>query len=201
MVGRPRIATGIVKLTGIIFGLVTLGAVALLDHLTRYELELSTYYLLPVVVTAWFGGRWAGIAFALVAGLLWVYVDYQFGGSYTSESYRYWRILMVFGRFVVGSMLFSQLRISLDLAKRLANEKAEALRELEQATAKLRELEGSFQTVCSWTKKIKDGEEWITLEEYLRRHLKIEVTHGISPEGRDRFWGRTPMDAGPKSQR
>lgn len=189
------------KFVGIILGLFLLGVVAVSDHLTRYELGLSTYYLLPVVATAWFGGRWAGLACALVAGLLWVYVDYQFGSHYTSESYRYWRIFMMFGRFLGGALIISQLRISLGLAKRLAEEKEQALRELEAATAKLRELQGSFQTVCSWTKKIKDGEEWITLEEYLRRHLKIEVTHGISPEGRDHFWGKTPLDGGTTSRR
>ena len=201
MAPGPRIATGIVKLAGFILGLALLGVVAVSDHLTRYELGLSTYYLLPVVATAWFGGRWAGIGTALVAGLLWVYIDYQFGSHYTSESYRYWRIFMIFGRFLGGALIISQLRISLELAKRLAEEKEQALRDLESATAKLRELQGSFQTVCSWTKKIKDGDEWITLEEDLRRHLKIEVTHGISPEGRDRFWGKTNLNAGTTSEK
>ncbi len=179
------------KLTGFIAALVLLGAVALADHFTQYELGLRTYYLMPVAIAAWFSGRWPGFGLAAIAGFVWVYVDYHTGSHYTSESYRFWKIGMIFLRFGIGALLLSQLRHSLDLAKQLARDKEAALIELKEATAKLRELEGSLQTVCSWTKKIKDGDECITLEEYLRRYLKIEVTHGISPEGRTKFWNPT----------
>ena len=176
------------KYFGFAASILLIGVLVIVDRLTSYELVLSTYYLGPVVIAAWFSGRWSGLAVAMIAGLLWVYIDYHSNTRYTAEYLRYWKIAMVFVRFSIGALLLSQLRSSLDLAKQLTREKDAALVELNKATAKIRELEGSFQTVCSWTKKIKDGDEWITLEEYLRRHLKIEVTHGISPEGRSLFW-------------
>lgn len=37
-------------------------------------------------------------------------------------------------------------------------------------------------TVCAWSKTIRDGHEWITFEEYLRRKFGMAITHGISQE-------------------
>lgn len=37
-------------------------------------------------------------------------------------------------------------------------------------------------TVCAWSKTIRDGNEWITFEEYLRRKFGMAITHGISRE-------------------
>jgi len=77
---------------------------------------------------------------------------------------------------------------SLELSKRLTKEREVALCESQEANAKLRELEGSFQTICAWTHLIKDGDEWITLEQYLERHMKVRLTHGMSPEGQRLFF-------------
>lgn len=93
----------------------------------------------------------------------------------------------------------AQLKESLELSKRLAAERETALRETQEANAKLRELEGTFQTICAWTHRIKDEDEWISLEEYLERHLKVHLTHGISPEGRQMLWQGTPKDKGAKA--
>jgi hypothetical protein len=79
-----------------------------------------------------------------------------------------------------------QLRQSLDECKRLAVEKEAALVEMREAGRKLRALEGTLQTVCAWTRKIKDGDDWIDLERYIERHLKIRLSHGMSPEAYQR---------------
>ena len=92
----------------------------------------------------------------------------------------------------------AQLKESLDLSKRLAEERETALREAQEANAKLRELEGTFQTICAWTHRIKDDGEWISMEEFLERHLKVHLTHGISPEGHQMLWQGSPKDSGAK---
>jgi hypothetical protein len=61
-------------------------------------------------------------------------------------------------------------------------EKEAALKSLSESTAELRAYEGQFQTICAWTNQIKDGEEWISFPEFLTRHLRAQITHGISPE-------------------
>ncbi|MFO1496957.1 MAG: CHASE3 domain-containing protein [Verrucomicrobiota bacterium] len=44
---------------------------------------------------------------------------------------------------------------------------------------RVRRLE-KFVTVCAWTQMVKDGDQWISFEEYLQRRFRIQTTHGIS---------------------
>ena len=39
-----------------------------------------------------------------------------------------------------------------------------------------------FVTVCAWTGQVKDGTEWIRLDEYLQKHFGMSVSHGVSRE-------------------
>ncbi len=44
---------------------------------------------------------------------------------------------------------------------------------------------GRLVTVCAWSRTIQFQGEWLTLEEYLARRFKVNVTHGISPQQLD----------------
>jgi hypothetical protein len=37
-------------------------------------------------------------------------------------------------------------------------------------------------TVCAWSKTVRDGDEWVSFEQYLERRFGVRVTHGLSPE-------------------
>jgi CHASE3 domain sensor protein len=39
-----------------------------------------------------------------------------------------------------------------------------------------------FVTICAWTGQVKDGEDWIRLDEYLQRRFGLSVSHGVSRE-------------------
>jgi CHASE3 domain len=39
-----------------------------------------------------------------------------------------------------------------------------------------------FVTVCAWTGQVKDGNEWIRLDEYLQQRFGMSVSHGVSRE-------------------
>ena len=41
---------------------------------------------------------------------------------------------------------------------------------------------GSRVTMCAWTRKFRVGEQWVTVEQFLRERLGVTVTHGISDE-------------------
>ncbi len=41
---------------------------------------------------------------------------------------------------------------------------------------------GETLTVCAWTNRVKLGNEWVPLEEYLKRKFGLKISHGISPE-------------------
>ena len=50
------------------------------------------------------------------------------------------------------------------------------------AVANLTALRRQLLTACAWTNRIKVGEQWMTLHDFLERFLDIRVTHGISPQ-------------------
>lgn len=37
-------------------------------------------------------------------------------------------------------------------------------------------------TVCAWSKSVKYKNEWLSFEEYLKRHHNLSISHGIAPE-------------------
>lgn len=39
-----------------------------------------------------------------------------------------------------------------------------------------------FVTICAWTGQVKDGNDWIRLDEYLQRRFGMSVSHGVSRE-------------------
>jgi CHASE3 domain sensor protein len=39
-----------------------------------------------------------------------------------------------------------------------------------------------FVTICAWTGQVKDGNDWIRLDEYLQQRFGMSVSHGVSRE-------------------
>jgi len=39
-----------------------------------------------------------------------------------------------------------------------------------------------FLRLCAWCRKVGQGEEWISVEEFLHEELGTQTTHGICPE-------------------
>jgi CHASE3 domain sensor protein len=39
-----------------------------------------------------------------------------------------------------------------------------------------------FVTICAWTGQVKDGNDWIRLDEYLQQRFGLSVSHGVSRE-------------------
>lgn len=55
-----------------------------------------------------------------------------------------------------------------------------------KAASRIRSLE-TILTVCTYTKKVNLPDEgWQTIEEFMRRHLGIAVSHGIEPDYYDK---------------
>jgi len=71
--------------------------------------------------------------------------------------------------------------------KRKNAELERTVKELQQALAEVRTLQGLLP-MCAWCRKVRtDDEYWETLEQYIRDHTDITFTHGICPECRKRL--------------
>ena len=68
-----------------------------------------------------------------------------------------------------------------NLAAALA-EKAQLLAELQTSAAELQKLQHQMLTVCAWTKRIRYNGEWMNADEFLHKHLQLNLTHGVSEE-------------------
>ncbi|MEA2063215.1 MAG: hypothetical protein U9P14_05935 [Gemmatimonadota bacterium] len=56
-----------------------------------------------------------------------------------------------------------------------------------RALKKIKYLEG-FLPVCSFCKRIRVGEQWIPIEEYIRDNSEAEFTHGLCPECVEKYY-------------
>ncbi len=52
--------------------------------------------------------------------------------------------------------------------------------------ARNQELHDALVTICAWTHKVKDGNNWIPIAEFLRSRFGIQVSHSISPDELER---------------
>ena len=91
-------------------------------------------------------------------------------------------------RFFVDQIIdISALREAEGRAVAEAKTKQRLYEELARTNAELHHLQNQLLTVCAWTKRIRAGEEWQTIEDFLTTRLHLKVTHGISDEARQEF--------------
>jgi len=63
-----------------------------------------------------------------------------------------------------------------------AEEKRRLYEQLQQATQEVHRLQQDLVTVCAWTKQVRVGNEWKSLEDFLTERLHLRLSHGISDE-------------------
>ncbi len=77
------------------------------------------------------------------------------------------------------------LAITIDMAlykHKMEEERRRLTRELQEALAKIKKLEGLIP-ICAWCKKIRDDQGfWAGVEEYIGRHSGATFTHGMCPD-------------------
>ena len=51
---------------------------------------------------------------------------------------------------------------------------------------RLHYLEG-FLRVCAWCRKVGQGDDWISIEEYVEKNFKAQTSHGMCPACSQKF--------------
>jgi diguanylate cyclase (GGDEF)-like protein len=99
-------------------GLALVGGV---DYAMRsYEASVALFYLGPVALATWYGGRRMGIGIALLCAGSWYVADQAAGHAYPYPGIAIWNAFVRLGFFLVTSVLLSALRRSLRSQQRLA---------------------------------------------------------------------------------
>ena len=103
--------------TGIVLVLL-LGAI---DYITGYELSFALFYLIPIALVAWFGGRRLGLLISTASAIAWFGADFFSGARYSNPTIYVWNTLLRLGFFWVVTLLLSALqeayKINQDLAQ------------------------------------------------------------------------------------
>ena len=130
---------------------ISLALVCYLDYTTGYELSISLFYLIPILLCGWNYGRSTVVATALLIGIGYWLTDKLSGHTYSHESFRIWNSFNRFAVLLVVGLVTHRLRIVLNEKERINDELKKSLEELSRSTEEIRKLQSGLQTVCAWT--------------------------------------------------
>lgn len=104
-----------------------LGLVGALDWWTGPELAFSIIYLVPVGLSAWFGGRWVGLFISAMAAVVWTYLDILDGRPYSNPFIPYWNGSVRLGIFSIMAWLLDLVRNLTSNLQHLVEQRTAAL--------------------------------------------------------------------------
>jgi len=145
-------------------GLVLTAIIGTLDFWTGFEVSLSPWYLVPILLVAWYAGRSYGFIVAAVSAVVWLWADLAAGHIYQNPLVPYWKTVAIFGEFLVAAILADQLKQDFETKDRL-------VKELSEAMVNIKVLRGLIP-ICAWCKEIRDDSGyWQEIEAYLAERL------------------------------
>ncbi len=100
-------------------GLALISMIAVLDHFSGPKLSFAILYLVPIGLSAWWGGFAQGIFMSMVCAISWQIVGLA-DDSDIGPAILLWNGITRFGVFAITSSLLSRLRVSLYVEKKLA---------------------------------------------------------------------------------
>ena len=107
-----RPATRASSVLNVLACLALVGAVAMADHATGYDIRLAILYLVPITIATWRVGRSAGILVAATASVSWL-VTFESLHRYEHPFYFYWEGVILAATFLIVVLLLSSLRAAL----------------------------------------------------------------------------------------
>ncbi|NJN21781.1 MAG: diguanylate cyclase [Leptolyngbya sp. RL_3_1] len=93
--------------------------VSTIDFLVRIDMGLSIFYLLPVMIAAWFIGPRVGLAMACLCTLAWFHAD-GVAKDYPLAFLPYWNAAVRFGFFAIVTSLLATLNEAYQREQQLA---------------------------------------------------------------------------------
>ncbi len=159
-----------VSLTGLC--LIAVASICLVDLLSGPDIGFSLFYLIPVVVAAWYVGRGPGVILAVAAALAWLFADTMNRGA-VSLAASTWNGFTRLVIFIAIALLLDRQRTS---AARLAvvdRQREDFLRVLDH------ELPRPVEAIAELAKKLdrntpERSEDRVTVQELQRRAQELQ---------------------------
>ena len=96
------------------------GLVGVADFLTGSEISFSIFYVAPIALAAWYGGRLVGIVTAGLACVAWLAADLLSVVEISHVLIPFWNAAVRLSFFATIAVMVSEIHRRLDYAKRLA---------------------------------------------------------------------------------
>lgn len=125
-----------------------------LDYTTGYQYSFAFFYLIPVIIAAWFAGFRISLAISIVSALVWYQTNKLAGETHSAISIYYWNTFTRLGFFIVSAYLADRLKRALETEKKFA--RTDSLTGSMNSRSIYLYLEGEIQ-------RIKQTKEPITL--------------------------------------
>jgi|BarGraNGADG00312_1021997.scaffolds.fasta_scaffold00409_8 diguanylate cyclase (GGDEF)-like protein len=84
--------------------------VGVIDYVTGVEISLSIFYVIPVMLMAWYFGRVAGLVMSFIAASAWYLADTTVGYVYSNSVIPVWNAFVRLGFFVLLGLFTSTLK-------------------------------------------------------------------------------------------
>lgn len=172
-------------------------AIGYADYATGSELHLDVFYFIPIAICAWYLRRADVVVSAFAGALTWGYADIRGGHHYSRIAFWYWNILVCFSSLLIFGQVVRAMRDNLRKKEEARQELLRMLDELKQSAAQTEKLREQLHVICAWTKRIRVDGKWLTLEEFLKTHFNVDVSHGISPEAFEQLKRNLQEDSPP----
>jgi K+-sensing histidine kinase KdpD len=93
-----------------IVSLIMLALIGWLDYITGYEFGFFIFYFIPVAIAAWYGGRLAGVANAVMCAICWYLSDHYTYHPYSRAYFIYWETFMRLVSFLTTALTLARIR-------------------------------------------------------------------------------------------
>jgi len=136
--------------------IVLVALVGAADYLTGPELSFSIFYLIPVTLAAWHGGRLAGLGVSLASAAA-AFVGNALSARYAHPATLYWNAGVELAMFAIVSVLLSDLkRKTVGLEETVQRRTADLVEEVDRHKRTAEALRESQERVRRLTENLKD---------------------------------------------
>jgi hypothetical protein len=152
-----------------------LALVGYIDCATGFEINLTPFYFIPVIIGTQRLGLSAGILLSVVSAIIWSLADHYAGHIYSNQFIAVWNTVTRLAAFLTIAWLTAHYVLL------LARNRAHAAKQ-RKLTAEVKVLEGLLP-ICTFCKKIRNDQGgWEPVEHYIEDHTAAKFSHGMCPE-------------------
>ena len=95
--------------------------IGVIDLITGFELSFSIFYIIPIAIASWYGGRKPGILLSFFSALTWIMADLVSGHIYSHKAIQFWNAGVRLSFFLIISLLLARIQTTLKILQEMAD--------------------------------------------------------------------------------